>query len=95
MKKPAISENALAVLKKRYLKKDAKGNPAETPLDMFGRVARTIAEADGLYGADEGRIQRTYQQFLDMMVDLDFLPNSPTLISMLCASRWRFDRVDL
>ncbi len=81
MKNPAISENALAVLEKRYLKKDAKGNPAETPLDMFERVARTIAEADGLYGADEGRIQRTYQQFLDMMVDMDFLPNSPTLMN--------------
>lgn len=81
MKKPAISENALAVLEKRYLKKDSEGNPIETPLEMFDRVARTIAESDRLYGADEGRIQRTYQQFLDMMVDLDFLPNSPTLMN--------------
>ena len=41
-----LTENALKVLEKRYLKKDKQGNLIETPEDMFRRVARTIAAAD-------------------------------------------------
>ncbi len=81
MKEPAVTKNALAVLNKRYLKKDKEGNPIEKPIDMFMRVARTVAEPDKLYGADDGRVERTYKQFLDVMLDLDFLPNSPTLMN--------------
>ncbi|MCK5743628.1 MAG: adenosylcobalamin-dependent ribonucleoside-diphosphate reductase, partial [Caldisericia bacterium] len=81
MKEPAVTNNALTVLKKRYLKKDAEGNVVETPLEMLDRVARTVAEPDRKYGADDGRVERTYRKFLTMMVDLDFLPNSPTLMN--------------
>ncbi|HOO97523.1 MAG TPA: vitamin B12-dependent ribonucleotide reductase [Caldisericia bacterium] len=81
MKNPGISDNALAVLEKRYLKKNDEGKLIETPLEMLQRVARAIAKPDKLYGADEGRIERTYQKFLEMMVDLDFMPNSPTLMN--------------
>jgi ribonucleoside-diphosphate reductase alpha chain len=40
-----LSENALRVLRARYLKKDDRGSVVETPHQLFSRVAGTIAEA--------------------------------------------------
>ena len=36
---PKLSENALRVLQKRYLRKDDKGKVIETPRELFARVA--------------------------------------------------------
>ena len=44
-----FSENAIAVMERRYLRKDKNGKPAETPKDMFWRAARNIALMDILY----------------------------------------------
>ncbi len=44
-----FSENAIAVLERRYLQKDKTGKPIEDPKDMFWRVARNIALMDILY----------------------------------------------
>ncbi len=74
-----LSQNALTVLEKRYLQKDDKGLVCETPDDLFWRVANTLAQIDGQYGANSAEIQTTAQRFHDMMAGLDFLPNSPTL----------------
>lgn len=78
--KPQLTENALTVLKKRYLKKDDKGNPIEDAEAMFLRVAENIASADKLYdkNADLGK---TTEEFYNMMASLEFLPNSPTLMN--------------
>lgn len=76
-----ITPNALTVLKRRYLMKDAEGRVIETPHDLFVRVARFIAEADRQYGASEADVQKTADEFYDMMASLDFLPNSPTLMN--------------
>lgn len=73
-----LTENALRVLRARYLIKDEHGKVIETPEDMFRRVARTVASAERLYGKDPSPWE---ERFLDMMTDLRFLPNSPTLMN--------------
>ncbi len=75
-----ISENAKKVLERRYLAKDENGKPIETVEEMFERVARTIAEVDLIYDKNAD-VEAVKKRFYDMMVDLDFLPNSPTLMN--------------
>jgi len=76
-----LSENALRVLKRRYLKKDARGQVVETPEEMFRRVAKAIAEVEKLYGCSEGETKRLEEDFYNMMTSLEFMPNSPTLMN--------------
>jgi len=75
-----LTGNALFVLAKRYLKKTVNGEPSETPEDMFMRVAKAIAAADLLYDP-HADIEVISKDFYDMMTDVDFLPNSPTLMN--------------
>ena len=76
-----LSENALKVLEKRYLKKDENDKVLETPADMFRRVAKNIASADAYYGKSKDEVARTEEDFYGMMSGLEFLPNSPTLMN--------------
>ncbi len=48
---------------------------------MFIRVARNIASAERNYGKTEEEIEKIEKQFFGIMTDLDFLPNSPTLMN--------------
>ena len=75
-----LSPNAVRVLERRYLKRDEKGNPAETPEELLRRVADNIASADNLYdkNADTKAVS---DEFYSVMVNLEFLPNSPTLMN--------------
>jgi ribonucleoside-diphosphate reductase alpha chain len=75
-----LSANASVVLKRRYLKKDAKGEVVEDAPDMFRRVADTIAAMDRNYdpAAD---VAATAKKFYQMMANLSFIPNSPTLMN--------------
>jgi ribonucleoside-diphosphate reductase alpha chain len=75
-----LSPNAVVVLKRRYLKKDDKGEVAEGAPDMFRRVADTIAAMDRVYDP-EADVAATAQKFYDMMATLAFMPNSPTLMN--------------
>ena len=79
--KPHLSENALIVLEKRYLAKDDKGKTMETPEELFRRVAKFVAAADFLYGKKSDEVNRTADDFYDMMANLEFLPNTPTLMN--------------
>lgn len=74
-----FSVNALKVLEQRCLKKNAEGEVVETPEMMFERVAENVAEADKKYGDFEYGESR--KRFYKMMIELDFLPNSPTLMN--------------
>jgi ribonucleoside-diphosphate reductase alpha chain len=76
-----LSENCLKVLEKRYLKRNEDGTVIETAVDMFTRVARTIAEGDKAYGKSDAEVERTATEFYRLMTSLEFLPNSPTLMN--------------
>jgi ribonucleoside-diphosphate reductase alpha chain len=76
-----LSNTAISVLNQRYLKKDEDGTVIETPEEMIRRVAKNIAEIDELYGANGKDIHKTEAKFYKMMENLDFLPNSPTLMN--------------
>jgi ribonucleoside-diphosphate reductase alpha chain len=75
-----LSQNAVVVLKKRYLKKDEAGQPTEAAPEMFRRVAETIAAIDRDYDP-EADVAATAAKFYDMMATLSFMPNSPTLMN--------------
>jgi len=76
-----FSENALRVLRARYLKKNEQGECIETPHDLFRRVAEAIAEPETRYHADPGYRTRWADRFYDLMVSRRFMPNSPTLMN--------------
>ncbi|HPP43960.1 MAG TPA: ribonucleotide reductase N-terminal alpha domain-containing protein, partial [Caldisericia bacterium] len=75
-----LTPQAKLVLEKRYLKKNDKGEVIETPFEMFERVARVISNIDRFYNKDVD-IEKTYENFLNVMINLEFLPNSPTLMN--------------
>jgi ribonucleoside-diphosphate reductase alpha chain len=75
-----LTENALRVLEKRVLARDLQGQIIETPEEMFRRVARSVAAADLEYGSLYDA-EATEAAFFQMMSDLEFLPNSPTLMN--------------
>jgi ribonucleoside-diphosphate reductase alpha chain len=81
LKSFSLSPNALKVLEKRYLKKDEEGKVVETPEDLFGRVARSIASADLKYGTSPEEVKVVENEFYRMLASLAFLPNSPTLMN--------------
>jgi len=78
--RPKLTQNAITVLQRRYLKKDSNGRVIETPTEMFQRVAQNIASAETIYDpkVDRASWQKTYYA---LMADLEFLPNSPTLMN--------------
>ena len=75
-----LSENAVQVLEKRYLEKDKQGKVIETPEEMFRRVAGAIASAELIYNP-KADVKTTEEEFYQLMANLEFLPNSPTLMN--------------
>jgi ribonucleoside-diphosphate reductase alpha chain len=73
-----LDVNALKVLEERYLQKDETGKIIETPTQLFERVAKAIAAQDKLYGKNP---KKTEEEFFSAMRNLEFLPNSPTLMN--------------
>jgi len=76
-----LTENAIKVLEKRYLRKEETSEGyvvVESPEEMFRRVAKTIAGAESLYGGDARHWEEV---FFELMGSLRFLPNSPTLMN--------------
>ncbi len=73
-----LTVNAISVLQRRYLRKDEEGKVIETPAQMFRRVAKAVASVDYLYGRD---VKKSEEEFYGLMANLEFLPNSPTLMN--------------
>jgi len=78
--KVRLSPNALRVLEKRYLRKDREGQVIEEPEDMFHRVAHSIAAAELAYNP-QADVETWDERFYELMTNLEFLPNSPTLMN--------------
>ncbi len=74
------TEPALRVLRERYLAREA-GEVAETPEEMCWRVALSIAAGEARYGRSRAAVREIAAAFYEVMVDGDFLPNSPTLMN--------------
>lgn len=65
-----LSVNAVRVLERRYLLKDDMGNVIETPTELFRRIAKAIALDP-----------ESEEEFQSMLTNLEFLPNTPTLMN--------------
>ena len=78
---PMLTKNALKVLQNRYLIKDEHGKCIETPAQLFSRVASLVAQAEAQYGATPGEVREWHKKYYDLMAQIRFLPNSPTLMN--------------
>lgn len=81
---PVFSDNSLAILSKRHLLKDTEGKVAETPAQMFLRVATAIANEDEKYvkGASARKhkaVSKATRDFYTAMAENRFLPGSRVL----------------
>src|SRR3989338_4823988 len=75
-----LSANSRKVLEKRYLRKDSEGRVIETPEELCRRIAHNIASADSYYDPDYN-VAKLEDEFYAIIYNLDFLPNSPTLMN--------------
>ena len=76
-----LSENARTVLERRYLAKEG-GRVIETPEDMLRRVAKNIAGVEGTsFGKTPEEVAAIENEFYNLMDQLKFMPNSPTLMN--------------
>lgn len=73
-----LSASALEVLQRRYLSREVNGMIIETPEMMLERVAGHVSLAEKKYSADPEAFR---SKFFEMMHELVFLPNSPTLMN--------------
>lgn len=77
---PTLSENATYIAKTRYSFRDQKGEPIETPKDLFWRVAHYIGAADTIYSKTKDH-KKTAREFYALMASQKFIPNTPTLVN--------------
>jgi ribonucleoside-diphosphate reductase alpha chain len=75
----AWPDNALEVLRMRYLLKDENGNVIESADDRCWSVVSEIGKAELSWKVRGCR--RDYRRVLQMMVERKFVPNSPTLMN--------------
>ncbi len=76
----SLSSIALKILETRYLKRDSFSRIIETPKDLFRRVAHHIAKAE-LEWSSLDEVDYYENEYYQMMSQLEFLPNSPTLMN--------------
>jgi ribonucleoside-diphosphate reductase alpha chain len=74
-----LTEHSAAVLEKRFLVRDQRGELAEDPEGLFHRVARAISSIDDMYS--DFLHEESEEIFYELMTSLKFLPNSPTLMN--------------
>jgi ribonucleoside-diphosphate reductase alpha chain len=71
-----LNENAERVLKQRYYIRNEKNEPIEDWKGLCKRVCNAVANAE-----ENGDVEKWAAQYFEMMYNLDFLPNSPTMFN--------------
>lgn len=74
-----LTLNAVTVLAERYLLRDDDGALGESTGAMMDRVARSVAVAEDAY--ESSSADPWAARFAGMLRNLEFLPNSPTLMN--------------
>ena len=74
-----LSLAAVTVLRERYLLRDEQGRPTESTGEMMDRAARCVAAAEDQYRP--GSSTQWAERFAMLLCNLEFLPNSPTLMN--------------
>lgn len=77
-----LTANARTILEKRYLIRN-NNQVVESPEDMFSRVAKAVAGAERVFNPDleDEELGQIKEKFYTLLTDLDFMPNSPTLMN--------------
>ncbi len=75
-----LGVNAIKVLERRYLLRDEEGRVVETPRQLFQRVAQAIAAVETSF-EPSADVKGLEQEFFDLMHNLEFMPNTPTLMN--------------
>lgn len=75
-----LSRNAQQVLEARYLRRDGEGRIKESAEQLFERVAKAVAYAELMEG-NARQASFWQEEFYNLLLSLDFLPNSPTLMN--------------
>lgn len=76
----SLSPTAVKILEARYLRRDTLSRVVESPKDLFRRVAHAVAQAEAAFSSlDE--VDYYENEYYRMMSNLEFLPNSPTLMN--------------
>ena len=80
--RPDLSDNALAVLAKRYFLKDRVDHPIEDVDQFFERVTRGVVEIERTRGWAVGAAyERVFDDMYGLLRGLRFVPNSPCLMN--------------
>ena len=79
--KSTITDQAEVILAHRYYLKDTDGDVIENSSQLFSRVALAVASIDTQYGKLPVDAQLTEKDFYTIMSNLEFVPNSPTLMN--------------
>ena len=76
-----ITDQAQVILEHRYFLKDSKNEVIEDAEGLFQRVAKAIAKVELDYGKLPVEATLIENDFTIMMKNLEFVPNSPTLMN--------------
>ena len=74
----SFSENALKMMKKRYLQMKENGE-RETPAEMFGRIARSLAAVEKNYGKRPAQVRKLEREFFEVMTRKEYTPAGRTV----------------
>lgn len=75
----SFSENALKMMRKRYLLRDENGTILETPIQMLHRISHALADVEKQYGKTQYEIEQIEKDFFYIMANKEFTPAGRTI----------------